>query len=251
MVNEQLYSAVLNGARPAEDSRYVPVMYPLILPNSVASTVLKPDDMASLRSLYPEAKALSLGAISGAVESSEAAPVHAANIIARRTDDPLCQAVAAVSGRECTPMVDSQKMPNVLSESCASTDDAGRYVIRGMMPGEYTLEVNEIVEGGGARSNMFPKGGGRDLPGEPQIIPRPVFVAGTEVPHQDFKLSPVAAVHQTGIDMSLLMKSGNSECRTDPVSYKEFLSFAAPTPADSAPIAAPQPPAMGGCSLIR
>lgn len=252
MVNEEIYAGVLNGAQPAEDSKYIPVMYPLILPNSVASTVLKPDDVAILRELYP-VPGEALAKISGTIFSSDSEPVASANVVARRTDDPLCQAVSAVSGRECTPMLSANNEPSVLSETCGNLLLAGSYVVRGLTPGKYTVEVSEIVDQGGARQNMFPKGAGQDLPGEPMILAEPLEVNTAELGAVIFRLAGISSPHRTGIDTNLFLKASTSECKIDPVNYKDLVNMAAAPVVDSSPsLSSPVAVApSAGCSLIR
>lgn len=252
MVNEEVYAAVLNGINPAEDSKYIPVMYPLILPNSVASTVLKPDDLAILRELYPRSEDVLLD-IAGTVLSSDHQPIRSANVVARRTDDPLCQAVSAISGRECTPMVATNGVPSVLSENCSDAQRLGDYTIHGLAAGQYTLEVSEIVDEGGARQNMFPKGAGQDLPGEPMFLTQPLTLAGTNVENIDFTLLRVATPHESSIDTVLFLRAAKSDCILDPVDYKVFVSLGNTAPADSSPsLSSPaNTPQAAGCSLIR
>lgn len=253
MVNEEIYAGVLNGTRSASDSKYIPVMYPLILPNATASTVLKPDDVAILRELYP-APNETWGAIAGSVLSVDGSSARGVNVVARRTDDPLCQAVSTVTGRECTPMLASNNEPNVLSESCSTIESMGDYAVRGLSPGDYTIEASEIVEQGGARLNMFPKGAGQDLPGEPVILPDPVAVQSAVVTDIRISLTPLASPHQTGIESDLFLKAAHSECKTDPVDYTEFVAFGDARPADSSASQSPPAaamPAVAGCSLIR
>lgn len=252
MVNEEIYVGVLNGINAAEDSRYIPVMYPLILPNSRASTVLKPDDVAILRALYPRPGEELLD-ISGTIMSSDGAPVRSANVVARRTDDPLCQAVSAISGRECTPMLSVNGYPSVLSENCGSSSLLGDYAVHGLNAGSYTLEVSEIVDQGGARQNMFPKGAGQDLPGEPMIMVKPLSLNSSNLGDIDFMLPRAADAHQTSIDSTLFLRVAKSDCRLDPVDYKEFVSVGDNAPADSSPsLSAPVPAApAAGCSLIH
>jgi hypothetical protein len=252
MVNEEIYADVLNGINSAEDSRYIPVMYPLILPNSQASTVLKPDDLAILRELYPRPGETLLD-ISGTVTATDGTPVKSANVVARRVDDPLCQAVSGISGRECTPMVSANGQPSVLSETCSSSHLLGDYVVRGLSAGQYTLEVSEIVEQGGARQNMFPKGAIQDLPGESMILAQPILLDGHDVNGANFELPRIAPAHQTGIDPALFLRATPSDCALDPVDYKEFVSLGDAAVADSSPsLASPADAAQAaGCSLIR
>lgn len=252
MVNDEIYAGVLNGIQSSEDSKYIPVMYPLILPNSVASTVLKPDDMAILRELYPKPGDVLLD-ISGTITGNDGQPVRSANVVARREDDPLCQAVSAISGRECTPMLSTNGNPSVLSENCGSSQLLGDYVVHGLNAGHYSVEVSEIVDQGGARQNMFPKGAGQDLPGEPMILAQPLSLDGGNVENIDFTLPRTVATHQTSIDQTLFLRVANSDCKLDPVNYKEFVALGDNAPSDSSPSLSPHAPAAqaAGCSLIR
>lgn len=251
MVNEEIYSNILNGIQSTEDSKYIPVMYPLILPNSQASTVLKPDDNAILRELYPKPGDVLLD-ISGTITSSEGQPVRSANVVARRIDDPLCQAVSAISGRECTPMLSSNSVPSLLSENCGNASLLGDYVVHGLDAGHYSVEVSEIVDQGGARQNMFPKGAGQDLPGEPMILAQPLSLESGNIDNIDFTLGRVAAMHQTSIDQTLFLRATTSDCKLDPVNYKEFVEVGDTAIADSSPSLTPPAAAQAaGCSLIR
>lgn len=251
MVNEEIYAGVLNGIQSSEDSKYIPVMYPLILPNSVASTVLKPDDQSILRELYPNSGDALLD-ISGTITSSDGKPVRSANVVARRVDDPLCQAVSAISGRECTPMLSSNNMPSVLSENCGSSQLLGDYVVHGLNAGQYSVEVSEIVDQGGARQNMFPKGAGQDLPGEPMILAQPLSLESGDISSINFTLARMATTHQTGIDQTLFLRAAKSDCKLDPVDYKEFVALGDTAIADSSPSLTPPAVAQAaGCSLIR
>ncbi|MBI4237861.1 MAG: hypothetical protein HY696_05515 [Deltaproteobacteria bacterium] len=168
MVNETIYQDVLLGKRNAADSRFVPVMYPLVLPSSEAATVLKPDDLAAVTALYPTAAASGrVGQVRGVVTDGFGNGLRGANVVARRQDDPLCHAVSAIAGRSCTPLRDMSGAVSVLGESCVGDDAAqGGYRVEGLLPGDYTIEVSEIVAAGGARDNMFPRS-------EPLLLPGP------------------------------------------------------------------------------
>ncbi len=250
MVNEETYTNVLNGIQPAEDSKYVPVMYPMILPNSIASTVLKPDDTAVLRALYPTANDI-LDSISGSIVTSDGVPVKSANVVARRTDDSMCQAVSAVSGRECTPMLGGNGQPSVLSESCSSENQFGNYSVHGLTKGKYTVEVSEVANQNGERQNMFPKSAGQDLPGEPTIVPSPLTLETADVNDINFRLDHVSSSHHASIDESIFLRSKTSDCKTDPVDYGQLVSLAGATSADSsASLQSPAAASSQGCTLI-
>lgn len=255
MVNEEIYHDVLAGLRTASDAQYVPVMYPLILTNSKAATVLKPDDMSILRELYPVPTYASTQLI-GKVLTHDGQQVRGANVVARRQDDPLCQAVAAISGRECTAVMDKGGNLNLLSDSCSNPNMQGDYVVRGLSTGNYSVEVSEIVSDGGARNNMFPKSAGIDLPGEPGVYVANVAVtAGQLVRDLDLHLAPVAIPHHTSVSIENLPRATNSDCKPDPVDYSVMISdgtagVALPTSSASGSANAALP-SGGGCALQR
>lgn len=248
MVNETIFQEVLDGARPVEDSRYLPVMYPLVLHDAAAPTVLKPDDVAAISALYPTETAKgALGMVGGVVWQADGKGFRGANVVARRQDDPLCQAIATVSGRYCTPLVNELMQPSLLGDRCLGDAMAqGTYRIDGLAPGEYTIEVSEIVSTGGARANMFPKFGDLTLPGGAEFYDtdenatdaaenRSVVAidGGKTIDGLDIVLGTSSATTTPSINLALFSPNTKSTCAIDPVNYQELLASTANLPLSS------------------
>jgi hypothetical protein len=87
---------------------------------------IRRDDQSAVALLYPEIGALSsFGSIEGKVfRSNGVTPVQGANVIARRIDNPLNEAVSCVS--------------DYLIEG------NGRYTLFGLTPGDYKIEIEPI-----------------------------------------------------------------------------------------------------------
>jgi hypothetical protein len=120
-------------------SRYVETMFPFI-DNSrqigaEMSTVDRPDDIAGISNLYPTAAyRAGTGAISGVLRLKDGrTPYSGVNIIARNVNDPLGDAVSAMSGDQTQGKVGPD----------------GRFTIANLRPGQsYVLYMEEIVAGG-------------------------------------------------------------------------------------------------------
>lgn len=242
MVNEVLFEGLIRGERPESDDRFIPVMYPLVLRGSLASTVLKPDDIAAISALYPTKDAkVEHGEISGVIFDKAGVPVRGANVVARRTSDPLCYAVSAISGRYCAPLVDEFGRVSFLSESCDSIqDDRGLYRIRGLDFGEYTVEVSEISTFAGGDKSMFPKEGSHVLPGPAEYYNSDDVVdenallstsiklsSGTVVTDKDVHLGNFSEGDSKSIDIRRYSALEDSKCGYDPVNYREYLASVA------------------------
>lgn len=240
MVNETIYQDVLLGKRDVADSRFVPVMYPLVLPPSVAATVLKPDDVAAVTALYPTAATRGrLGRVRGVVTDGFGNGLRGANVVARRQDDPRCQAVSAIAGRSCAPLLDTAGAVSVVGEFCDGDDAAqGGYQIEGLSAGAYSVEVSEIVAAGGARDNMFPRA-------TPLLLPGPAeYYNEDDQAFEDADLRSMIHVAAGGtVDAIDVVVGGNDsrrkslpveqydaaddvasgDCALDPVDYGEWL----------------------------
>ncbi|GEM_PF-1740405 len=243
MVNESIFADIMTGARPLADSRFIPVMYPLVFRDSTASTVLKPDDIAAISALYPTPDAaLRLGSASGVIEDANRQGVRGANVVARRTDDPLCEAVSTISGRFCTPLLDEHLQMNMLGTQCRAPDlTRGAYRVEGLLPGTYTIEVSEIVADGGARKNMFPADEIRDLPGPAEYFNR--STASNDLTGAASAVVIERAAQLTNLNIILAASSASaartmnlrpfqsvehvpgSACREDPVDYRELMAL--------------------------
>lgn len=129
---------------PKLDPSYIETMYPFI--NSISliggraagyeqSTVDRPDDIAAISNLYPTAAYLSsTGSITGVLRLKDGrTPYSGINIIARNVNDPLGDAVSAMSG----------------DQSQGQLGPDGRFTIRGLKPGaSYWLYTEAITAGG-------------------------------------------------------------------------------------------------------
>ncbi|MES2319402.1 MAG: hypothetical protein V4631_18130 [Pseudomonadota bacterium] len=127
------------------DPRYLETMFPFINPDTVSaegknpglemSTVDRPDDIAAISDLYPSAAYLSSrGSISGTLYLKDGVtPYGGINIVARNVNDPLGDAISAMTGDK--------------TQGRAGPD--GRYRINNLKPGQrYKLYTEEIVAGG-------------------------------------------------------------------------------------------------------
>lgn len=238
-LNEEMYEAISEGILPADYSRYLPVMLPTVLRKSNSSTTLHPDDISAISTLYPATGYLSqVGDIEGEVVRSDGEEVRKVNVIARKEDDPLCEAVASLSGRRCVPLTDSNGRPNFNMTYCDSSDLYGDYTIEGLLPGDYTVEIEEL-DAGWVRSGMYPSLIDEDLPGDAE------FYNGGDSPDESpysFTLLDVGAgeiISEVDIVMSSSEAASNqlaripiktfeegpaSRCKTDPIDYAAVLS---------------------------
>jgi len=132
------------AARKVEP-KYTETMFPFINPDTVnaqgknigqeMSTIDRPDDIAGVSDLYPSAGYLSSrGSISGTLFLKDGVtPYGGINIIARNVNDPLGDAISAMTGDKTQGLVGPD----------------GRYRINNLKPGQkYKLYTEEIVAGG-------------------------------------------------------------------------------------------------------
>jgi len=168
----------------------IPTMFPFELglseaPGVPQSRTLAPDDIAWVSYFYPGTIfAPSTGTISGAVLYSDGlSGVQGMNVIARAVDDPMTaqdesrrNAVSVVSGWQFTGNPGNPLAGNPAG-SPGSRDPGlkGAYLIPGLAPGNYTVEVEEIFSAFTGGSGVGPIGGPR---GEqfffPGVPPAPV-----------------------------------------------------------------------------
>ncbi|MFL6658665.1 MAG: hypothetical protein ACJ8GW_11370 [Massilia sp.] len=137
-----------NSADPSArkiDPRYIETMFPFINPDTVSdegknpglemSSVDRPDDIAAISDLYPTPAYLKTrGSISGTLFLKDGVtPYGGINIIARNVNDPLGDAISAMTGDKTQGRVGPD----------------GRYRINNLKPGQrYKLYTEEIVAGG-------------------------------------------------------------------------------------------------------
>ena len=143
---------------PGCDLDGVPTMFPILI-DAAAMSTLATDDIAGISELYPETVnnppnqvpyASTTGRITGRVFFSDGqTPAQGFNVIARRIDNPLVIAVSSVSGFLYTASAGNAVQP-WSSSSYGSSNPAliGYYVIPGLPPGDYTVEVEAIYNTG-------------------------------------------------------------------------------------------------------
>jgi hypothetical protein len=130
----------------SDDLEGLPTMFPVLI-NADAMSTPATDDIAAISALYPESTfPTSTGRITGHVLFSDGqTPAQGFNVIARKTDNPLAIAVSCVSGFLYTADVGNPIYPWPGSDF-GSRDPAliGYYVLPGLPPGDYTVEVEAI-----------------------------------------------------------------------------------------------------------
>jgi len=144
--NDWVYDGIARGDLDSSYARYLPVMFPMVLRSSPASTSLRPDDIAAISSLYPSAGYASLGSIVGEVVSDTYGEIKGGNVVARRIDDPLCEAFSSVTGKRCVPLIDGDGKLDFNSMACGDQGLYGDFRLEGLPPGEYTVEVSNISD---------------------------------------------------------------------------------------------------------
>ncbi|HIC05103.1 MAG TPA: hypothetical protein EYO65_06245 [Nitrospirales bacterium] len=114
----------------------LPTMFP-IASDSATKTTLHLDDIATVSTLYPGQNfSTSTGSIEGEIVlGNGTTPFQGANVIARRTGDPIHDAVSYVSGA---------LFSNTFGGGSSDPAFKGLYTIAGLPPGDYTVEVEQI-----------------------------------------------------------------------------------------------------------
>ena len=124
---------------PANDI-YVPTMYPVAVDDEAQIARLNPDDGAALYGLYRSDGPLLMGTVVAA-----GLPYQGAEVIARRTDEPLLYAYSAVSGARFFPChAGSPCDPCTTACDPGFPPERGAYAIRGLEPGEYEVTLRQL-----------------------------------------------------------------------------------------------------------
>lgn len=235
VVNADIFGEMLRGARTMNDSRFIPVMYPLVLRSGLANTVLKPDDQAVLRWMYAHADVdAQQHSLHGSVFDADGFGVRGAVVTARREDDPRCYAVSAISGRQCAPLYDEHGALSFLGEHCAGSEtEQGAYHIYGLEEGSYSIDVTEVPTTGGMQHNVFPKQLDTRLPG----MPRYYHSGATALERDEAEYIPLARESLEALDIVLPLRTDNNDnahlvvassestsCGFDRVDYETFLA---------------------------
>ncbi len=159
----------------ADDVEGLPTMFPILLPLLGASgeafgKTLSPDDIAWISRLYPDSTfATTFGTIEGTIFFSDGqTPAQGVNVIARQVGNPRRVAVSVVSGFLFTGNPGQGVTgTNSGGSSFGSRDPTlvGFYRIPGLLPGNYTIEVESINEGFDAGSGVGPLNPPIPMPG--------------------------------------------------------------------------------------
>jgi Big-like domain-containing protein/ASPIC/UnbV protein/FG-GAP repeat protein/VCBS repeat protein/thrombospondin type 3 repeat protein len=146
-LDHSLVNHELAGDFDPDNDIYIPTMYPLTVENEEAIASLNPDDEAGAIALYPAAGApAATWSLAGGVSKS-GVPFQGAEIIVRKTDDPLMHAYEAITGARFFPCnVGGACHPCEANPSCTGGNPAaqGAYTIAGMVPGNYTACVEQL-----------------------------------------------------------------------------------------------------------
>src|SRR5262249_3150801 len=144
------------------------------------------DDEVAISTLYPTPQfATDFGTISGTIYRSDGvAQFQGAHVIARNVADPRRVAVAEVSGAHYFPAVFGGPPDPSLQ---------GRYDIRGLPPGTYTVEIESVYPTFIGGSSVGPFEVPMPIPGPPEFWNGP-DEAGANPPDDPSVASPVTVV---------------------------------------------------------
>ncbi|HXF05773.1 MAG TPA: DVUA0089 family protein [Blastocatellia bacterium] len=161
--------AVFDG-NPGNDDT-VPTMIPVFTSSFRVETWATPkiDDIAAISSLYPTTSfARTTGTIRGRILYPDGVGFMGANVIARKVDDPQRIAVSSVSGFQHIGTI-SDKEWDLRYRGSDNPDLLGFYEIRGLPPGEYTVEIEELDGSFTGGSSVGPLDPPASLPGPPEF----------------------------------------------------------------------------------
>ncbi|MFH1769279.1 MAG: matrixin family metalloprotease [Parcubacteria group bacterium] len=133
-LNQQLYES--KPSFMENTYSFLPIMH---TGQALLRTFLHPDDIAAISTLYPSNDFFSqTGTIKGKVLKADMSPMTHVNVIARNVDNPWCKAYSYMSGRSCLLMATSLCEENGYAN--------GDFMIEGLTPGFYTIEVEAIAD---------------------------------------------------------------------------------------------------------
>ncbi len=159
----------------SDDAFGMPTMFPILISSLEESSgipaqfTLAPDDIAWISRLYPDSTfATTFGTIEGTVFFSDGqTPAQGVNVIARQVGNPRRVAVSVVSGYLFTSNPGQSVTGTNPGSSLGSLTPTlvGFYRIPGLLPGNYTIEVESINEGFDAGSGVGPLNPPIPMPG--------------------------------------------------------------------------------------
>ena len=178
-------NCIVTGCADGSDDAFgLPTMFPNLLSFLLESTgvpaqlTLAPDDIAWISSLYPDPTtfATTFGTIEGTIFFSDGqTPAQGVNVIARQVEDGN-PANGDESRRVAVSVVSGYLFTSNPGQSVTSTNPGssfgsrtptliGFYRIPGLLPGNYTIEVESINEGFDAGSSVGPLNPPIPMPG--------------------------------------------------------------------------------------
>jgi hypothetical protein len=175
-----------------------------------------PDDTAALSTLYPSSTfAGTTGTIKGRIRYADGVGFMGANVIARKVEDPLVTAFSSVSGFQHIGSVPNEfKEFYLQSVGRDDADSLGYYEIRGLAPGNYTVEIEAI-------NSLFISGGRVGPLDPPATLPGPAeFYSGNiesdrDPPSSKATVNVAAGATVENIDIVLnadVNRPANDEC---------------------------------------
>ncbi len=193
---------VTGCADGSDDAFGLPTMFPILISSLEESSgipaqfTLAPDDIGWISRLYPAAGAGGFDATFGTIEgtiffSDGQTPAQGVNVIARQVGNPRRIAVSVVSGYLFTSNPGQSVTGTNPGDSFGSRDPTlvGFYRIPGLLPGNYTIEVESINAGFDAGSSVGPLNPPIPMPGTAPAPAGPVTI--------DLMMSPLVTVDIT------------------------------------------------------
>lgn len=184
------------------DNSDQPTMFPIYRGGSDMRS-LAPDDIGWISHLYPSAQfAGSFGSISGEILEDMGSwdqGFQGINVIARLVGGGRADAVSCVSGYRYLP-------------GAAPAELAGRYLIPGLPPGDYTVEVEAILPQFTGGSSVGPLDPPAQFPG----IAGPEFYNGLEESATDDPLEITPVIVSVGVDtghIDIVLNTGQTGVR--------------------------------------
>ena len=240
--------------------------YPTMMTSAIAGQVtITPDDIAGISALYPsDTFDTETATIKGQILKSDGSPMMHVNVIARNTDDPLCEAYSFLSGRICPPLYVGT------STNCFDSDfnnvEISDFAIAGLPPGSYTLEVEEVANdslGQTLAPGLLPD---EDIFGDAEF-----WNEGDAVSESNTTSSIITlAVGETRENIDIILNRSEvtedrikfipldtftpgpgTRCPSEPpVDYAAMIGIEESDPDDTSDTSDPSP-SVGGCSLMK
>ena len=171
------------GGCSVDDLEGLPTMFPKLLSDEMRT--LAPDDIAWISRLYPDSTfATTFGTIEGTIFFSDGqTPAQGVNVIARQVDDSGTPGIDE-SRRNAVSVVSGYLFTSNPGQSVTGTNPGssfgsrtptliGFYRIPGLLPGNYTIEVESINEGFDAGSSVGPLNPPIPSPGPAEFFSSP------------------------------------------------------------------------------